>query len=422
MKQLQGAKPFNINRWDVYHAYEHVKSNRGGAGIDGVELSDYEKGLKGNLYKLWNRMSSGSYMPQAVKLVEIPKPHGGSRLLGIPTVEERIAQMLVVRLIEPSIDAIFHEDSYGYRPKRSAHDAIGKARERCWQCNWVLDMDISKFFDTIDHELLMKAVGLHVKEKWILLYIRRWLTVPYQQSDGKHIERACGVPQGSVIGPILSNLYLHYCFDKWMQKNYPTIKFERYADDTVCHCRSREEAESLLQILSARFANCKLSLNVEKTKIVYCKDDRRRDNYPLVSFDFLGHTFCPRKTMNRIRQKTFTRFLPDISQKAKKRIKDTMRSWKLKSKAHTPLDLIASEVNPVIRGWMNYYGKFCVYSMKRIMEDFNLMLSRWAKAKYKRFKKKSIYLALKWLGSIAKREPMFYHWNLGVYPKNTKCY
>ncbi|NDV66510.1 group II intron reverse transcriptase/maturase [Bacteroides sp. 224] len=422
MKQLQGAKPFNIDRWDLYHAYVHVKSNRGSAGIDGIELSEYEKELKGNLYRLWNRMSSGSYMPKAVKLVEIPKPDGGSRPLGIPTVEDRIAQMLVVRLIEPSIDKIFHEDSYGYRPNRSAHQAIGIARERCWRCDWVLDMDISKFFDTIDHGLLMRAVERHVEEKWILLYIRRWLVVPYEKPDGSLEERTCGVPQGSVIGPILANLYLHYCFDKWMEINHPSIKFERYADDTICHCRSRQEAEALLDELSKRFDSCKLSLNVKKTKIVYCKDERRRQEYFCISFDFLGHTFRPRKTMNRVQRKAFTRFLPDISQKAKKYIKDTMRSWKLKSKSHTPLDLIASEVNPILRGWMNYYGKFCMYSIKRIMEDFNFMLARWAKAKYKRFKKKPMYLAFKWLGGIAKRALLFYHWKLGVYPKNVTCY
>lgn len=422
MKQLQGAKPFNIDRWELYHAYEQVKSKRGSAGIDDIGLAEYGKELKGNLYKLWNRMSSGSYMPKAVKLVEIPKANGGTRALGIPTVEDRIAQMLVVRLIEPSIDAVFHEDSHGYRPNKSAHEAIGKARERCWRYDWVLDMDISKFFDTIDHRLLMKAVERHVEEKWMLLYIRRWLVVPYQKTDGEIMERTCGVPQGSVIGPILANLYLHYSFDKWMEINHPSIKFERYADDTVCHCRSREEAEFLLEILSDRFSVCKLSLNVDKTKIVYCKDDRRRKDHPNVSFDFLGHTFCPRKTMNRAQRKAFTRFLPDISQKAKKRIKNTMRSWKLKSKSHTPLDLIVSEVNPVVRGWMNYYGKYCMHSMKGIMDDFNLMLSRWAKAKYKRFKRKPVYLALKWLGGIAKREPMFYHWKLGIYPKNVKCY
>jgi RNA-directed DNA polymerase len=420
MTQINAQKQFKIDRWGIYHAWEAVKRNRGSSGVDRVELSDYERNLKGNLYKLWNRMSSGSYMPQSVRLVEIPKPGGGIRPLGIPTVEDRIAQMLVVRMIEPKIDKVFHTDSYGYRPQRSAHDAIGKARERCWKYDWVLDMDISKFFDTIDHTLLMKAVSLHVQEKWILLYIRRWLTVPYKGTDGKVTERTCGVPQGSVIGSLLANLYLHYSFDKWMERHYPHIPFERYANDTVCHCRNENEALELREVLESRLSACKLQMHPTKTKIVYCKDDRRGQEHEHVSFDFLGHTFRPRKTMNRAQRKSFTGFQPSISAKSTKRIKETMRSWKLKSKSHTPLSLIAQQVNPVLRGWMNYYGKYSLHSIKHIMEYFNGMLARWAKSKYKRFKRKSIVLAYKWLGSIAVRDPMFYHWQQGVYPQKRK--
>ena len=232
--QHQVTKPFTIDKYLIMNAWKRVKENKGSAGIDNVSTEDYESNLGKNLYKLWNRMSSGSYFPEAVKLVDIPKPSGGTRPLGIPTVGDRIAQMSVVLLIEERLEAIFHADSYGYRPNRSAHDAIEKARERCWHYNWVLDMDISKFFDTIDHDLLMKAVERHVQEKWILLYIRRWLKVPYATLTGERIERKMGVPQGSVIGPVLANLYLHYTFDKWMSLYHPTIPFERYADDTIC--------------------------------------------------------------------------------------------------------------------------------------------------------------------------------------------
>jgi group II intron reverse transcriptase/maturase len=269
------AKPNDIDKWTVYEAYKKVKANGGSSGIDGIEMESYEKNLKGNLFKLWNRMSSGSYFPKPVKLVEIPKGNGEKRPLGIPTIEDRIAQMAVVMQIQPLIEPYFHKDSYGYRPNRSAHDAIAKARERCWKYAWVLDMDISKFFDTIDHGLLMKAIKKHVREKWILLYISRWITVPYVKVDGEQVERDEGVPQGSVIGPLLANLFLHYAFDKWMTIRHPSILFERYADDTICHCKTREEAEGLQLSIRARMEQCRLKLNEEKTKIVYCKTSQR---------------------------------------------------------------------------------------------------------------------------------------------------
>jgi len=415
---MQGAKPFNIDRWLIFEAFKSVKSNKGSAGIDGVTIEQYEANLKQNLYKLWNRMSSGSYLPKSVRLVEIPKSNGGKRPLGIPTVEDRIAQMAAVKMISPILEPNFHDDSYAYRPNRSAHHALAKARTRCWEYDWVLDMDISKFFDTIDHELLMKAVKCHIQERWVLLYIERWLKVSYETLDGKVTEREMGVPQGSVIGPVLANLFLHYCFDKWMTIHHPEIPFERYADDTICHCRTKYEAETLNAELRKRFAQCKLKLNEEKTKIVYCKDNRRRGYHDQISFDFLGYTFRPRKTMNKAQHKAFTRFLPAISNKSKKKIKDEIRSWNLRSKAHTPLDLIAKYTNPVIKGWMNYYGKFEPMEMKLVMMGLNVTLAQWAKAKYKHFRRKPWIVAYKWLGDIARRSPMFYHWQLGVYPKN----
>lgn len=263
---MNEAKPFEIDKRKVYEAYKRVKSNKGSAGIDGIDMKTYDANMGKNLYKLWNRMSSGSYFPKAVKLVEIPKPNGGVRPLGIPTIEDRVAQMTAVIEIMPILERLFHDDSYGYRPRKCAHDALAKARERCMKYPWVLDMDISKFFDTIDHELLMKAVRLHVEAKWILLYIERWLKVPYQKKDGTMVERTMGVPQGSVIGPVLANLFLHYVFDKWMEKNYPTIPFERYADDTICHCQTERQARYLKSELVKRFGECGLKLNEEKNE------------------------------------------------------------------------------------------------------------------------------------------------------------
>lgn len=282
------VKPFPITKRQVWEAYKRVKANQGGAGVDGQSIAEFDEAMENNLYKLWNRLASGSYMPPPVKRVEIPKADGGLRPLGVPTVADRIAQTVVKQVLEPEMERHFHPDSYGYRPGKSAHQAVGEARKRCWRNDWVVDLDIRGFFDAIDHELLMRALHSHTQERWVLLYIERWLKAPVQLPDGTLQKRGAGTPQGGVISPLLANLMLHYTFDAWMQRMFPHVSFERYADDGVCHCRTREQAEELMAALKQRFVDCKLELHPEKTRIIYCKDDDRCGNYPVTSFDFLG--------------------------------------------------------------------------------------------------------------------------------------
>ncbi len=293
------AKPFDIPKRAVWEAYKRVKANGGAAGVDEQSIAEFEEDLKNNLYKLWNRMSSGSYIPPPVRRVEIPKDNGGVRPLGIPTVTDRIAQAVVKAYLEPELEKHFHPDSYGYRPKKSGIEAVGVARARCWRYDWVLDLDIAGFFDNLDHELMMRAVRKHTDCKWALLYIERWLKAPARMTDGSLQPREKGTPQGGVISPLLANLFLHYAFDEWMRRNQPSIPFERFADDAICHCKSETQAQWLKERIEQRLAECRLELHPQKTKIVYCKDDDRRENYPNEKFDFLSYTFRPRRSKNR---------------------------------------------------------------------------------------------------------------------------
>lgn len=405
------TKPFPITKRQVWEAYKRVKAKQGGAGIDGQSLEGFDKDLKNNLYKLWNRMASGSYMPPPVKRVEIPKANGGCRPLGIPTVSDRIAQMVAKEALEPELERHFHPDSYGYRPGKSAHQAIGAARKRCWKNDWVVDLDIKGFFDNLDHDLLMRALRRHTEEKWILLYVERWLKAAVELPDGARQERDRGTPQGGVISPLLANLYLHYAFDEWMRRNHPDIPFERYADDGVCHCRSEAQARHLKDALAQRFAECRLELHEEKTKIVYCKDDDRRLNYPQTSFDFLGYTFRPRRSKNW-KGKHFINFTPAISNSAAKAIRQTVRSWKLHLRSDKALDDLARMFNAVIRGWVNYYGAYYKSALYPTLKQIDRKLSLWATRKFKRLKHHR-RRAAQWLRKVAGRElNLFAHWRL----------
>lgn len=417
---LSEAKPFEIPKRLVWDAYRQVRANRGAGGVDGVSLAAFEKDLKGNLYKIWNRMSSGSYHPPPVRLVEIPKPGGGTRPLGIPTIADRVAQTVVKMVLEPLVEPVFHPDSYGYRPGRSALDAVGVARKRCWRFDWVIDLDIKAFFDSIPHDLIERAVAHHTDLGWVRLYVGRWLRAPVERADGTREERTRGTPQGSVASPLLANLFLHYAFDSWLQRHHPDVRFERYADDAVVHCRSRGKAEAVLKALRGRLAECGLELHPTKTKIVYCQDDDRKGEYERVAFDFLGYTFQPRRAKNRWGQ-YFVSFLPAISNQAAKAVRRTIRDWRMAStRNNQSLEDLARLIDPAVRGWMNYYGRFYRSKCIQVLRSVNVALARWARRKYKRFRRRE-RASMHWLGRIARRDPnLFVLWQLGIRPEAGK--
>jgi group II intron reverse transcriptase/maturase len=408
---MENSKPYKIPKQIVWIAYKKVKANKGSAGIDGMSFEKYEEHLKNNLYKLWNRMSSGSYFPKAVKAVEIPKKNGGTRRLGIPTIDDRIAQMTAKMIVEPTIDRLFHKDSYGYRPNKSAIDAVGMARKRCWEHDYVIDLDIKGMFDNIDHELLMKAVRKHVKEPWILLYMERWLKAPFQMETGEIIPRTAGTPQGGVISPILANLFMHYAFDRWLTRNHGNNPFERYADDTVVHCRTEQEANQLLAEIDARLKECKLELHPTKTKIVYCQDKERQKQHPNTAFDFLGYTFRKVLIKDRLGRLQMN-FIASVSKNAGQTLKDKVKSLKIHKRTGSKIEMIAEKLNPILRGWMNYFGKFNRSAMKRTLDCVQRRLIKWAMCKFKRFRKHR-RRAEEWLLQVRKRKPyMFAHWAL----------
>jgi RNA-directed DNA polymerase len=406
------AKTFNIDKREVWKAYLAVKANKGSAGADGQTIEDFERNLKDNLYKIWNRMSSGSYFPPPVRRVDIPKSNGNFRPLGIPTISDRIAQMVIKNRLEPIVEPIFHVDSYGYRPGKSALDAIQQARQRCWRDDWVLDMDIKGFFDALDHNLVMKAVSKYTQCAWTLLYIKRWLKADVILSNGDLVHRTQGTPQGGVISPLLANIFLHLSFDKWMQKKFPCIHFERYADDIVVHCRTHKQLKFIEREIRGRFVQCKLELCQEKTKIVYCKDTNRNGEYPVENFDFLGYTFRPRSSRANS-GKFFVSFSPAVSRKSLKAMRSKLKEHPVVSRCFSQsVEELAKAINPMIQGWINYYGKFRKSSMSTIYDYINEKIIRWAMRKYKHLQRRE-WRAGRWLRELYLQDPtLFAHWRV----------
>jgi RNA-directed DNA polymerase len=406
---MTNPKPYDIPKRRVLEAYRRVKANGGAAGIDDESIEMFEADLTGNLYKLWNRLSSGSYSPPPVKQVEIPKKNGGVRILGVPTVADRIAQQVVVTRIGGDLFGVFHPDSHGYQLEKSAVDAVANTRKRCWEYDWVVEFDIRRAFDELDWGLLRKAIAKHIKDPWCLLYIERWLTASAVSPDGQPVQRTKGVPQGSVVGPVLMNLFMTYAFDEWMKREHANNPFSRYADDAVAHCRSEAEAKKLLAAIEERLKECKLEMHPEKSGIVYCKDSARRKDYPKVSFTFLGYEFRPRSAKSRD-GKTWTGFLPAISASAKKRIRQAIREWNLPRQTSVSLNELARRYNHHIRGWMNYYSHFYKSALYRLYDHIDQKLVRWAQRKYRKLAGKPTR-AREWLKKVVSRQPrLFVHW------------
>lgn len=407
------AKGIPITRSMVWQAYKKVRKNKGRGGVDGKSLKSYSENLEDNLYKLWNRLTSGSYFPKAVKQVSIPKKDGSERKLGIPTIDDRIAQQVIKDYLESRFEAEFHKNSYGYRPLKSAHQALDQVRQNTWKRDWVIDMDIKGFFDEVSHELLRKALTKHVSEKWVLMYITRWLESPIQtESKEKVYRKGKGTPQGGVISPLLANLFLHYVFDKWLEKTYPNLMFVRYADDIIVHCKTKQEAEQVLESIKCRMAECQLRLHEKKTKIVYCKKYKKRSASQTIKFDFLGFSFQPRPSITKS-GRMFLGYDCAISDSSKKKIISEIRSTKFQRWTNRSIDEIAEFFNAKIRGWINYYGKFRKHKLNSVFRIFERRLIEWARRKYKRLGK-SYIKASKWFYRFKRNNnKLFAHWERG---------
>ena len=403
------GKSFDISKWEVWEAFRQVKANKGAPGVDGQSIAGFEADLKNNLYRIWNRMSSGTYFPPPVRAVEIPKQHGGgTRMLGIATVADRVAQTVVARHLGERAELVFCEDSYGYRPGRSALQAVERCRERCWKRDWVIDLDVARFSGSVPWDLIVKAVEAHTDAPWVVLSIKRWLAAPLQLPDGTLQKRDRGTPKGSPVSPVLANLFMHYAFDTWLAREYPAVWFERYADDAIVHCVTQRQAHEVLAAVKDRMAQVGLQLHPGKTKIVYCKDTLRRLSSQQISFTFLGFTVRPRAA-RRKDGSMYVRFLPAISKDALKKISAEVRGWRLHRKVSYTFAGLAAVINPIVAGWMQYYGRFRRSEMSALLARINAYLVRWIRKKYKRLQE--THKAHRKLREITQRNPrMFAHW------------
>jgi RNA-directed DNA polymerase len=407
---LQG-KSHDIPKRLIWAAWLKVKSNGGAAGADGVTIEQFEARLQDNLYRLWNRMVSGSYFPGPVRAVEIPKK-GGTRVLGIPNVIDRVAQTAAVLVLEPNVEKVFHNDSYGYRPGRSPIDAVRACRQRCFKRDWVVDLDVKAFFDSVPWDLMLKAVARRTTQKWVMLYVERWLKAPMLMPDGTLAHRVKGTPQGGPISPLIANIFLHYGFDTWMTREFPGIWFERFADDVVAHCVTERQAHQVQDAIGRRLAEVGLRLHPDKTRVVYCKDDRRRLDYDRVTFTFCGYTFRPRKAYDKVRKKPYTGFLPAVAPGKLTDVSRKVASLRLHRRTTWNLEDLAEEANPIIRGWLNYFTAFYPSAVKPIGRRMDRHLMRWARRKYQRLER-SDQRARAWLRGVRKRSPnLFAHWAL----------
>ena len=409
---VKGGKPFVIDKWLFVRAWKQVRANKGGPGVDGVTIEMFESQLKDNLFKLWNRMSSGTYFPSPVKMVPIPKPGGGTRVLGVPTVADRVAQGVVAFLGGESAERVFDDDSFGFRPGRGCLGAVERTRQRCLRFDWVVDLDISKFFDSVDHDLLMRVVEWNGWPRWALICVERWIKAPMLSPDGVLVPRDCGTPQGGVISPVLANLFLDVAVDRWIRREFPGVEFERYADDMVCHCGTEAEALLFRDALAQRLAEVGLRMHPEKTKVVYCKDDRRTGSGSgHTSFVFLGFEFRARRM--RATDGWYDSFRPAADPAKLKGLRAVIRGWRLPRRVNSTVDDLRVLINPWVRGWMAYYAAFGNREPCQVLRYLNFQMFKWLRNKYRiRSLRKA---GVVWRRMTRMWHGAFYHWRFTTY-------